>query len=263
MPSQPISEEMLKALRSHGLPEVKENNQYLVVHLKGDGNIAPDTWNAKVYRKATGAMTVVTTDLELLSSLISNTPQPIVAKPGERVIMIDDSGWGFPVGGTLIGLHDSLDNSIHIGEVPVTFYQEPCFSKKAYLWKAASVVVRLLGELEHPNADIFDCRTVNPLFTVCTGYVNTGIVKELRERGFRVVTCKIGEPLQSELEKRHTEYIAKLVNADIYYDPKGMKPQAIGRAYNRAIDWIIDGDHWKLAKTGWRSMSKFGWVSKE
>ena len=40
-----------------------------------------------------------------------------------RVISIDDSGWRFPIGGTLVGLRDSLTERIVFDEVPVKYYQ--------------------------------------------------------------------------------------------------------------------------------------------
>ena len=33
-----------------------------------------------------------------------------------RVISIDDSGWRFPIGGTLVGLHDNLTERIVFDE---------------------------------------------------------------------------------------------------------------------------------------------------
>ncbi len=255
MTSQPMSKGQLDALRKLGLPEVKENNQWLVLHVKGDGVRAPASWNAKVYTNSAGNMKVVTTDMAVLAALLSESSQGTLPEPG-RVISIDDSGWGFPLGGTLVGMHDSLDNSIHIGEVTVNYYQSPFFERKDYLYIAANQVVRLLRELQHPNADIFDPRTVNVLFRVCTGYVNTGIVRELRERGFKVETCAIGEPLQSALEKQHREYIKCLTNADIYYDPKDLDKSNIGRAFGDTIEWIQKNNAWSMAKTGWGYFKK-------
>src|SRR5659263_546147 len=120
MATQPITQTQLEMLRKLSLPEVKENNQWLVLHVKGDGEKAPQSWNAKIYTNGAGNMKVVTTDMATLEALFDGrqhaqkmTPQ--ANREAGRVITIDDSGWGFPLLGTLIGLHDSLDNSIHIG----------------------------------------------------------------------------------------------------------------------------------------------------
>jgi hypothetical protein len=257
MTTQFISKNQLDTLKKLGLPEVKENNQWLLLHVKGDGEKAPQSWNARIYTNSAGNMKVVTTDMSVFSALLDGrqhaqkmTPP---AKPeAGRVITIDDSGWGFPLLGTLIGLHDSLDNSIHIGEVPVKYYQPPFFERKDYIYEAAHQVVRLLDELQHPNADIFDPRTVNALFKVCTGYVNTGIVTELRERGFKVETCAIGEPLQSALETAHMNYIREKTKADIYYDPKELDKAEIPKKFGEVVRWIEKNNAWSLTKTGWK-----------
>ena len=256
MATQPITQTQLEMLRKLGLPEVKENNQWLVLHLKGDGERAPQSWNARIYTNSAGNMKVVTTDMATLAALLDGRQQdqqmvPPVKFEAGRVISIDDSGWGFPLLGTLIGLHDSLDNSIHIGEVLVKYYQSPFFERKDYLYEAANQVVRFLGELQHPNADIFDPRTVDVLFKVCTGYVNTGIVEELRERGFKVETCAIGEPLQSALEAAHMNYIREKTKADIYYDPKELGKSEIPKKFGEVVKWIEKNNAWSLAKTGW------------
>ncbi len=243
-------------LRKLGLPEVKENNPWLLLHVKGDEVRAPRSWNAKVYTNNAEKMKVVSTDTAILSALLVGRQQAQKMAPpakfeAERVISIDDSGWGFPLLGTLIGMHDSLDNSIHIGEVPVKYYQSPFFERKDYLDEAAHQVVRLLGELQHPDADTFDSRAVNALFLVCTGYVNTGIVRELRERGFKVETCAIGEPLQSALETAHMNYIREKTRADIYYDPKELDKAGIPKKFGEVVKWIEKNNAWSLAKTGW------------
>ncbi|MDO8726909.1 MAG: hypothetical protein Q7J35_12640 [Candidatus Methanoperedens sp.] len=256
MATQPITQTQLEMLRKLGLPEVKENNQWLVLHLKGDGEKAPQSWNAKIYTNSTGKLKLVTTDTAIFATLLDGRQHaqwmtPPAKFEAERVISIDDSGWGFPLLGTLIGLHDSQNNSIHIGEVPVKYYQPPSFERKDYLHIAAHQVVRLLGELQHPNADIFDPRTVDVLFKVCTGYVNTGIVRELRERGFKVEICAIGEPLQSALETAHMNYIREKTRADIYYDPKELDKAEIPKKFGEAVRWIEKNNAWSLTKTGW------------
>lgn len=89
------------------------------------------------------------------------------------------------------------------------------------------------------------------LFKVCTGYVNTGIVRELRERGFRMETCAIGEPLQSALETSHMNYIRENTRADIYYDPKELDKSEIPKKFGEVVKWIEKNNAWSLAKTGW------------
>jgi hypothetical protein len=169
-----------------------------------------------------------------------------------RIISIDDSGWGFPIGGTLVGLHDSLTERIVFDDVPVKYYQFPLFEKKTYLHVAAVIAL----ELAMKEFRLYECDISGILFKVCPGYVNTGIMTSLREAGFRVETCAIGEPLQSALEKQHREYIRGLANADIYYDPKDLGQSNIGWAYNDIMKWVQENNAGGIVKTGWKSMKK-------
>ncbi len=100
MVTQQISKYQLDVLKGLGLPEVKENNQWLVLHVRGDGIRAPVSWNAKVYTNSAGSMKVVTTDTAALLALLGGGSQvqalqvPPSAPGSSRVISIDDSGWG-------------------------------------------------------------------------------------------------------------------------------------------------------------------------
>lgn len=268
MTTQLISRGQLDILRKLGLPEVKENNQWLVLHVKGDGIRAPESWNARVYTNDAGNMKVVTTDMATLVALleckthcVDCEPQKFAAceedslsvgvdKVPPRIISIDDSGWGFLLGGTLVGIHDSQSGIVAFCEIPVRYYQSPMFEQKAYLTYAAIEARTLLATRFH----FLDPAAPGLLFKVCTGFVNTQIVELLRIEGFKVETCAIGEPLQSALEKQHREYIKRLTNADVYYDPKELDPSNIGRAYYDTVEWIQKHNAWGIAKTGWKSM---------
>lgn len=270
MTTQLISQGQLDVLRKLGLPEVKENNQWLVLHVKGDGIRAPESWNARVYTNDAGNMKVVTTDMAILVVLLECKEHCVDCKPQKfaeceegsravavnkappRIISIDDSGWGFPLMGTLVGIHDSKSGRIAFCEVPVEYYQSPRFEEKMYLMVAAIETRKLLAEI----FNILEGSAPNVLFKVCTGYVNTYIVELLRTEGFKVETCAIGEPLQSALEKAHAEYVSKNAGAVLYYDPKDIDPSNIGRAYHDTVEWIQKNNAWHLAKTGWQSLKK-------
>ncbi|MGB8217360.1 MAG: hypothetical protein WCE94_08670 [Candidatus Methanoperedens sp.] len=281
--TQIINDKNFERIKAFGLPEVKENNPWLLLHIKGDGIKAPESWNAKVYTNKSKELKLVTTDVNIFNDLMMGRKvramAPVVCKEHEdcldcppqrfaeceedsvrpRVISIDDSGWGFGIGGTLVGLHDSLTGKFLFREVPVTAYQGYAFDSKAYLRIATDKAVEMLVELFQgtaPSNDKDQCKSSQILIKVCTGYVNTGIVEELRRRGFKVETCAIGEPLQSLLEKQHREYIKCLTNADVYYDPKELDPSNIGRAYYEVLEWIKKNNAWDIAKTGWKSLKK-------
>ncbi len=271
MTTQPISKDRLDTLQRLGLPEVKEKNQWLVLHVKGDGMRAPLSWNARVYKDSAENMKVVTTDMATLVALLECNEYCVDCKPQKfaeceetslaigvnkvppRIISIDDSGWGFPLLGTLVGIHDSKSGRIAFCEVPVEYYQSPRFEAKMYLMVAAIETRKLLAEI----FNILEGSAPNVLFKVCPGYVNTYIVELLRTEGFKVETCAIGEPLQSALEKAHAEYVQKHVGSTLlYYDPKELTDSNIRKAYSETIKWIQKYNAWHLAKTGWKSLKK-------
>ena len=225
MTTQLISKGKLGILRKLGMPEVKENNQWLVLHVKGDGIRAPESWNARVYTNDAGNMKVVTTDMAILVALLSGqsqAPRRVSSEPGR-----DD--------------------------VPVKYYQSPLFEKKTYLHVAAASALALAMK----EFRLYEYNMDDILFKVCTGYVNKGIVDSLKESGFKVETCAIGEPLQSALEKAHAEYIKKLVGSvSLYYDPKELTDDNIRKAYSNTMKWILENNAWGIAKTGWKSMRK-------
>lgn len=281
--TQKIDHAMLERIKFIGLPQVNEKSEWLVFHLKGDGIKAPETWNAKVYRNKDEELKLVVTDVDIFNDLMIGRKvramEPAVCKEQEdclncspqrfaeceedsvrpRIISIDDSGWGFCIGGTLVGLHDSLTGKFLYREVPVAAYQGHAFENKAYLRIATDKAAEMVGELFQGTAPSDDkelCKASQILFKVCTGYVNTGIAADLRNCGFNVQTCAIGEPLQSLLEKQHREYIKCLTDADVYYDPKELDKSNIGRAYYEVLEWIKKNNAWDIAKTGWKSMKK-------
>ncbi len=179
---------------------------------------------------------------EKIRELLQNNPSP--PQLGERVVLMDDALWGFPLGGVLLGVHDSLTDNFAAREIPVKYFQTPLFEEKAYLQAMAEAAVELLEELP-----------VDPVSThvvkVCQGYVNSAIPAALRRRGYRVVVGKIGEPLQSWLESKAAEYVRSL-GYDGYYDPKEMRESDVRKAFWRVVRWVEKHRRYDIAKTGWR-----------
>jgi len=239
MESFKIDESMLEKIKALGLPEKKENNKYILLHVSGDNIRAPENFNAKVYAGKKG-LKLVTNDHETLMDLINGKQ-----KNGNysRTIFVDDSGVGFPLQGVLIGAYDTKTNQTEVEEVSVEYFQSPKFENQEYLDEGVNVALKLLKKF---NADSKDT-----LIKVCTGFVNIKIKKKLRELGYSVDIAKIGEPLQSKLEKKHKEYIKKTTGYSNYYDPKEVGN--ISSEFNNVINWINEKpeERLKLAKTGW------------
>lgn len=242
MYSKPIDAETLKRVEDLRLPRRAENNPYLVLSVYGDGRRAPDSWTVKVYRNAKGQLKLVTDDYDLLMRLIGGEKQ------GERktIIKVDDSGWGFPLGGVMIGATDG--SVVLTGLIDVQFFQGELFRSHAYLEEAANVSLGLVKRLGQGKAET--------AVEICPGYVNSRSREALLQAGYEVRVTEITGLLQNELEERFKEYVETLGYRD-YFDPK--ETSDIKSGFDRVIGWIDrDPERLKLAKTGWKYFQKRG-----
>lgn len=241
MESYKIDEDMLEKIKALKLPEKKENNEYILLHVHGDNIRAPETFNAKVYSGKKG-LKLVTNDYHTLQQLIEGKANN--HNDFDRIISIDDSGWGFPALGVLVGMHDSKDNSLHYAEVPVEFFQKDNFAQKIYLDEYARKGITLLNEL-------LPIDKKKTLIKICTGFVNTKLKDALRATGYIVEVAKIKEPLQSALENKHKEYVKERMGVDLYYDPKEHNPAEISSFFDKVVTYLKNSSKMNLAKAGW------------
>lgn len=162
------------------------------------------------------------------------------------MLEIDDSGWGCPVGGVLIGVLRRETEEYLTGIIPVSFFQEE-FKKGTYLLKAKSLTKNLMGMLKvRSREEIIVCP--GPLFRELRAF--------LYEKGFNFQTRTIGNPLQSLLEKSFAQYLNSL----------GVPPEVLGQGsvhpskrFRSLLKWVA-GDYderIKLCKTGWSSWGKW------
>lgn len=232
-----IDEACLDRIRGLGLPHIKDSNPYVVLSIRGDGARAPEKWNARVYKDKNGRLKLVTVDLKTLTDMLEG--RKTVARG--RVISVDDAGWGFPLGGVMIGATDV--SRVETGLVPVDYFQGERFERHEYLGYAAMVTLELLRR--------FDARPDDTLVEICTGYVNVGSKEALRKAGFEVKVTEITGLLQYELEKRFAEYVNGLGYAG-YVDPKETHDPK--NPFKNIIKWVEEkpGERMRLAKTGWK-----------
>jgi hypothetical protein len=244
MESYKIDKGMLEKIKALGLPERKENSAYCILHVHGDNKRAPQTFNVKVYTGKKG-LKLVTNDYHTLMSLLDRKENK---KHYDRIIYIDDSGFGMPIGGTLVGLYDSKTKKTYTAEIDVKFYQSPLFEEKRYLDEAADVALHLLDALAPDKTQT--------LIKICTGFVNLKIKERLRGLGFDVEVAEIGEPLQSELERQHKHYIQEKFGYSHYYDPKAISN--VTSEFDKVIAWIHEKpkERLKFSKTGWDYFKK-------
>jgi hypothetical protein len=231
-----IDAALLKAIERLRLPRSRETNPYIVLSVHGDDVRVSSKWKARVYRNAQGRLKLVTTDYHTLEQLLTG---PAPAR--EKIIKVDDAGWGFPLGGVMIGAEKG--GHIETGIVDVRFFQGELFREHAYLAEAAHVTLELVRKLGgHPD---------DTLVEICTGYVNSKSKEALRAEGYEVKVTEITGHLQHGLERLFREYVESL-GYRAYFDPKEMRNPA--SAFKKVIGWIMEDPEkrLKIAKTGWK-----------
>lgn len=162
------------------------------------------------------------------------------------MLEIDDSGWGCPVGGVLIGVLRRETEEYLTGIIPVSYFQEE-FKKGSYLLKARSLAKNLMGMLKvRPREQIIVCP--GPLFREFRTY--------LYEKGFNFQMRTIGDPLQSLLEKSFAQYLNSL----------GVPPEVLAQGsthpskrFRALLKWVAENynERIRLCKTGWSSWEKW------
>jgi len=216
-----------------------ENNQYLLVSYCGAGGLVSEKWNVKVYK--TGS--VVCNDVYVLKQLLSEegVRAPDLSK---RLLRIDDSGWGFPALGVMVGVCD--DVRIEAAMVDVRFFKEGIFDRQEYLVEYA----RLGREIVKSR---FGASFETHRIEICTGFVNGVLRDELRNEGYDVRVVEIVGMLQDGLELKFREEVKRQVGLDLAYDPKGMKKGQISKKYHKVLEEVrrLRPD---LLKSGWKSL---------
>jgi len=241
-----IDKAYLKKLELLKLPKKGSTNEWTVLHMYGDGKQVSKKFNFQVYKDKKGILTLVTNDFNTLDRLLAGEKR--VSEEGKRVILIDDSGWGFPLGGVLCGAYDLMAKRFYWREVETKYFQGTEFQEKCYLERFKERALELIDEI-NPNKK-------ETIIKICTGYINSKAKEELRKHDFLVVEVdEIGEPLQSLLETQHREYIKNLVGKDRYYDPKTVTSSKIAKKFDYTVNFAKENNLMHLVKTGWKCFS--------
>ena len=156
----------------------------------------------------------------------------------EKVILIDDAGWGDLILGVAIGALKPPDRRYMERRVPVSSFQPPNFENKKYLNDAVKIADEIV-EVMQPDAETS--------FKVCSGYVLSGIRRHLRERGFNVEEVEVAGELQEKVERGYMRWCKEMgVPAERLEDK---------RRFWTLLEWVAEkpGLRERLVKTGWRS----------
>ena len=217
-----------------------ENNSSLKISYKGSSELFNPKWNIKIY--STG--TVVCTDFVSLKKYNMGQLKP--PDPSLELVKIDDSGWGFPLCGVLVGLHVEGEKRVHTGEIGVEYFKPDIFERKEYLKEYSRVGLDILIK-------IIKAKPETHRIEICNGFINSALLYTLRERGFDVRLVEIKGLLQDKLEDLFKKYVLKKTGVDLAYDPKEISIGEIVTSFDRAREW---GEKFRpdLLKSGWKKM---------
>jgi hypothetical protein len=158
-----------------------------------------------------------------------------------KVILIDDAGWGDLILGVVIGALKLPDPRYMERRIPVSSFQPPNFENKKYLNDTLKIADEIV-EVMQPDRET--------TFKVCSGYVLSGIRRHLRERGFKVEEVEVTGELQEKVERGYIRWCREMgVPADRLEDE---------RRFWTFLEWVAEEPkiREKLVKTGWRSWKK-------
>lgn len=163
-------------------------------------------------------------------------------------ILIDDSGWGCPIGSTIIGALRAETGEYAYVILPIEQFQGEKFAHKEYLEGARAATENLLGQLKHlPEEPI----------RICTGYVHTATRQWLGPRGYNAKdwnTTKIEGELQILIERTLRDYL-KSLGFELH-----QSTEKYGSLFFEAMVWLKGGNpntagmlpqRMAVAKTGW------------
>ena len=163
------------------------------------------------------------------------------------MILVDDAGWGSPVGGCLIAAYRVETHFFHWEEVPVNFFQGQAFIDRAYLDGAALAAKDAIAVLGPTPGE--------PIH-ICSGYVHTETHRQHPD--WKIV--KIKGPFQAIIEKTLKTYLHGLGF------PYQGSTEEYGKLFYEAIRWLKGGNPNRpgmdpkrvlLAKSGWRTFPAY------
>ena len=242
-----IDKKYLQSLQALDLPSREPRSEWVILHKQGDGKRASTKFNFQVYTNSRGVLRLVTNDFPTLQRLLEGRGE--VSEEGKRIVLMDDSGWGFPIGGVLCGAYDFQTGRFYWREVEVEYFQGERFQNKAYLARYRDRALEIVHEI-NPSLE-------ETIIKICTGYINTRAKEALRQGNFFIVeVAQIEEPLQTLLERQNKEYVRALVGKDVYYDPKGMPTAEVARRYREVVSFAQRMSLMHIVKTGWKSFQE-------
>lgn len=156
-------------------------------------------------------------------------------KEKQRIIEIDDTGWGDLIGSVFIVGRDVKTDNYIVREIPVKFFQIPEFEQKRCYKEAIRCVTEILNEFNANPEDTF--------IHICTGAIFSRVYKFLEEKGYSYEYSKIAGKTQDLAENIFNEYLSKT---------------GCPRGYKQMKKWLHEDyeTRIKYAKTGWKEFEE-------
>jgi hypothetical protein len=155
-----------------------------------------------------------------------------------KEILIDDAGWGDLILGAVIGALKAPERRYMERRIPVSAFQSPNFENKRYLDEAVRIAKEIVDVMK-PDKETY--------FSVCQGYILSGVRKYLRSEGFPVEEARITGELQEMVERSFVRWCMEVgVPAERLESEKRFYP---------ILEWVTEQIELResLVKTGWKS----------
>jgi hypothetical protein len=167
----------------------------------------------------------------------------------EKVILIDDAGWGDLILGVVIVAlsrtrrsHLKLSSQKYMERrIPTSSFQPPNFENKRYLDDAVKIAEEIV-DVTGANKET--------RFKVCSGYMLSSIRRYLWDNGFSVEEVESTGELQEKVEKAYLEWCVEV----------GVPPERLEgeRRFWTFLEWVAERPWLRetLVKTGWNSWTE-------
>jgi hypothetical protein len=167
----------------------------------------------------------------------------------DKVILIDDAGWGdLILGVVIVALSRTRHSHLKLSSqkymerrIPTSSFQSPNFENKRYLDDAVKIAEEIV---DVTGAD------KETRFKVCSGYLLSSIRKYLRDNGFSVEEVESKGELQERVEKAYLEWCMEV----------GVPSERLEgeRRFWTFLEWIAEKPWLRetLVKTGWGSWTE-------
>lgn len=167
------------------------------------------------------------------------------------MIQIDDAGSGSLVGGTIIGIIRVENLDYFYDVIPIELFKTPYFEEKKY----KDYCIKIIEE-GFKNLNVSKDEDIQ----ICQGYIFDKARDYLKERGYKILSAKISEPLQSIIEETFMDYSIGL-GIPLDYLQYTKYPFH----FHRLLKWVLAdyNERQKLCKTGWNSYKKYSSVKTE